>query len=331
MKKITIVLLSALSLSLTTYAQDAQQIAAQAAAAMAATPDQTNTVKPSYWKNSIDFTLGFNQTSLTNWAAGGYNTINLSANIDAKANYAKGLMSWGNRMQLDYGFLWSADKSNLLQKSNDRIYLESKWGYKTGQNSKWSYSASFDFRSQFSNSFDNYQKDETGKWSGDLKSGFISPAYTNIALGMSWKPKDWFDVSISPLTGGFTICTIDELRKNYGMPPANEDGSYKSSKFQFGAQIKINFKLAINEVFVYETQIVAFTDYLDNPFKENRINWDNKVTWKMAKYFKIGLDTWLIYDPNITINDKNGIPCTSLTQFKESLGISFIYTIASKK
>ena len=46
------------------------------------------------------------------------------------ANYAKGKMLWNNRLQLDYGFLYSADKP-ILQKSKDRIYLESKWGYET--------------------------------------------------------------------------------------------------------------------------------------------------------------------------------------------------------
>jgi len=315
---------------LSSYAQNVQDVQKAAAEAMLSAPDaQDKTKKPSFWNTSIDFTVGFGQTALTSWAEGGYNTASLTANVDAKADYAKELMKWNNRIQLDYGFLWSADKAEILQKSKDRIYLESKWSYKTGRNSKWSYSASFDFKTQFSNGYDNYQKDESEHWVGTLKSGFISPGYTNVALGMDWAPWNWFDMSISPVTGGFTICSIESLRKNYGMILSPDGINYQSAKFQFGTQVKANARVSINNVFNFETQLVLFTDYLYKPFAEIRVNWDNKITWKIAKYFKIGLDTWLIYDPAVTIT-RNDVGYKSLVQFKESLAISFIYTIANK-
>ena len=106
------------------------------------------TPAPRYWKNSLQTKLDFGQTSLTNWAAGGYNTISLKTFIDANANYEKDKMFWNNRLQLDYGFLYSADKP-ILQKSDDRIYLESKWGYQAKD--ELYYSVNFSFRSQFSN------------------------------------------------------------------------------------------------------------------------------------------------------------------------------------
>ena len=45
------------------------------------------------------------------------------------ANYKKGDLFWNNRLQLDYGFVYASSKP-ILQKSDDRIYLESKFGYK---------------------------------------------------------------------------------------------------------------------------------------------------------------------------------------------------------
>lgn len=326
MKKI-ILILSVLSLSVALSAQDAQTAAAEAAKAIAAADEvKEPEAKPKYWKTSAAFDLGLNQTSLTNWAAGGYNTVSLAAGIDAAANYAKDLTSWANRLQLNYGFLWSADKKNLLQKSNDRIYLESKFAYKTGPESKWNYTASFDFRSQFTDSYDKYEQNaETKEWSGTLKSGFASPAYANLALGMEWKPTDWFNVNIAPVTGGVVITTNEILRPNYGMPKIDGTELYRPVLFQFGAQIKANGKLSINDKFVYETQLVLFTDYLNKPFVYNRVNWDNKITWKAARFFQIGLSTWLIYDPIVVIDD-----VMSKVQFKEFLSISFTYSIASK-
>lgn len=331
---IALAILMALSSGVVLRAQDdVQKATAEAVAALMQAPQaQEAKEKPQYWQNSFQFDLGFSQTGLWNWAAGGYNTVMLNTGIDAKANYARNLVSWNNRLQLQYGFLWSADKKNLLQKSNDLIYLESRLAYKTSKTSKWNYTASFDFRSQFSESYDSYKLDETTQeWKGKLKSGFISPANTNIALGMEWTPTDWFNVNLAPLTGGFTICTIDELKKKYGMKlkdPAldPEIGSnYRSMLLQIGTQIKINLKASINDDFKYETQLVLFTDYLNHPFKYNRVNWDNKFSWQIAKYFKIAFNTWLIYDPIVTIDDQQKI------QFKEFFSINFTYLITNKR
>jgi len=325
--KRTCIILAAVAVCSVSYAQtDVQSAAAAAAAAITQAPQAAPAPeKVSYWKESADFTIGFSQTGLWNWAAGGYNTVTLAANIDAKANYAKGLVGWNNRLQLDYGFLWSADKRNLLQKSTDRIYLESKLALKTSAKSKWNYTASFDFRSQFTNSYDNYVQDpETGKWDGTLKSGFLSPGYTNLALGMEWAPINWFNMNVAPLTGGFTIVTNEDLRARYGMK-VKDDGTYGSALFQFGAQVKMNAKVQINDAFSYDTQLVLFTDYLNNPFKQNRVNWDNKFSWQAARFFKISFSTWLIYDPIVTIDD-----VTSKVQFKEFFNVSFNYTISKK-
>lgn len=319
------------ALCLQAASQTPESAAEQAAAALveSSADQKAAETKPDYWTRSLGINVGLSQTGLVNWAAGGNNTISLTAGLDGKIDFEKDLTTWNNRLQLDYGFLWSSDKANLLQKSNDRIYLESKFAYKTAAKSKWNYTASLDFRSQFSDTRDNYQQGEDGKWVGTLKSSIFAPAYTNLALGMEWKPTSWFNVNIAPLTGGFTICRIDELKASYGMKlkdPENPDAGYRGLLFQFGAQIKANAKFEINDKFGYETQLVLFTDYLNKPFVYNRINWDNKISWQISKLFRLGLDTWLIYDPLVTIDGK-----TSRVQFKEFFSVSFTYLIRNKQ
>ena len=329
MKRVITLAIAAISATLSLHAQDdALQKAMEAAAAalQEAPAAKSAEDKPQYWNSWTQFDLGTSNTSLWNWAAGGYNTLTLSIGADANANYSKELVSWTNRLQLQYGFLWSADKENLLQK------FESRLAYKILKDSKWNYTASFDFRSQFTDSYDSYKQDEqSGKWDGTLKSSFLSPAYSTMALGMEWTPTDWFNVNIAPLTGGFTICTKEELRKKYGMKLKEPEldplvgSNYHSQLFQFGAQIKVNYRTSINDVFKYETQLVLFTDYLNKPFSYNRVNWDNKITWQLAKYFKIGLSTWMIYDPIVVIDGKQRI------QFKEFFSINFTYLISNKR
>ena len=338
---IVLTMAAALCIGGAARAQDAQSAAAAAAAELTKAPEvEKAEAKPNFWTSQAEFTFGFNQTSLWDWVAGGYNNLSLNSGLDANAKYEKDLTTWTNRLQLQYGTLSSADKKGLLQITTDRIYAESKWGYKTSKDSKWSYTAAFDFRSQFSDGYSDYKPDGD-KWTGTLKSGFLAPAYTNLGLGMDWTPNKWLSINIAPLTGGFTIVRIEELRKTYGMLLREESldptvwSNYRSAKFQFGAQVKADAKFVINEVFNYGTQLVVFTDYLDNPFKKYRVNWDNKVTWNVGKYFKIGLDTWLIYDPNVIIKsdkDKAQFPeGKSRVQFKEFTSFNFAYTLKPRR
>ena len=331
MKKILILFALAAFASATVRAQEpAPQPADTAAVAPAPEP------APQYWKKYATFDLGFNQTSLWSWAAGGYNSATLRAGVDANLNYARDLTTWTNRLQLMYGFLWSADKENLIQKSADLMQFESRFGYMTSETSKWKYTADLTFKSQFTDSYDSYKQDGNGAWTGTLKSGLFAPGYLTFGIGMAWDPAPWFDLNISPVTGGYTFCSIPELRKGYGMKlrdpsfdPTDGD-SYYGALFQLGAQVKMNLKTSINDIFTYETQLILFTDYLNHPFTWNRVNWDNKFGLLVGKYIKIAFDTWLIYDPIVHIADKTG-DVRQRVQFKEFFSFNFTYTLGKKK
>ena len=391
MRKI-LTILAMLVVSYSVYAQDVQQAAADAAKAMMDAPaEQQKVEKPKCWAKSLKTQVNVGQTSLTNWAAGGDNTISLQGFIDANANWKKNEMFWNNRLQLDYGFLYASSKP-ILQKSTDRIYLESKWGYNVSKDVLY-LSANYDFKSQFTTGYtyktpavpdedrfkdesgnirdldDLERKDQVDLWRNARvpKSNFLAPAYTNLALGIDYKPTKWLSVNFAPLTGGFVIVKDAELRKSYSMElkkeyetmkagyadvdpsaltgndlaayerykAAMDSGeAYRGARFEFGAQLKVDAKVNINDNFSYSTQVVLFSNYLDKP-QNMRVNWDNRLDWKLAKYFSFTLTTNLIYDDKIMIkNDKdidmypNG---RQRVQFKESLAFGFTYTIASKK
>ena len=175
-----------------------------------------------------------------------------------------------------------------------------------------------------------------------LKSGFLAPAYTNLALGIDYKPAKWLSVNFAPLTGGFVIVQNEALRKAYSMQLRPEyegkdeaempaDGSqYKSSRFELGAQMKVDAAVNVNDNFKYSTQVVLFYNYLGGQ-KCPRINWDNRIDWKLAKYFSLTMTTNLIYDDTILIATATDPEPKARVQFKESIAFGFTYTIASKK
>ena len=353
MKKI-IITLAATLVAFGAYAQDAQQAAAEAAKAIdAAQNAEVKVEKPKYWTSSLKTNVSLGQTSLTNWAAGGDNTVSLAAFIDANANYKKNEMFWNNRLQLDYGFLYASSKP-IIQKNTDRIYLESKWGYMTEAMKNFSFSANYDFKSQFAPGYEYKtpsveglenlpMKDKVQAWMDARKplSGILSPAYTNLALGIDWTPAKWLSVNLAPLTGGFVIVEDVRFRQSYSMPLRKEwegitegvptDGSQlRSARFEFGAQLKVDAKVNVNDNFSYSTQVVLFSNYLDKP-QNMRVNWDNRIDWKLAKYFSFTVTTNLIYDDKVMIFSEKDGKTHQRIQFKESVAFGFTYTIASKK
>ena len=341
-----IVTLMALLATVVASAQNTQTAAAEAAAALSAAEDVPEKVeKPRYWTNKLVANISFGQTFLSQWAAGGYNNVSLSGTIDGSANYAKGKLVGTNHLVMDYGFLYSADKP-ILQKNKDRILFESKWGYETPVK-HLAYSASFDFRTQFNNNYDyktpattqdadgNVIEPSVADWldARKLKSGLFSPAYINVGVGALWTPKPWFSLNVAPISGGAVIVSIPELRKTYGM--ALVEGStteYRSARMEFGTQLKLDMGWVINENFSYNTQFTLFYNYL-TPKVEPRITWDNKISWKVARFFAINLSTFLIYDPMVLVraSQKGGPVDSKGVQFKEFLEVGFTYAIANKK
>ena len=99
-------------------------------------------------------------------------------------------------------------------------------------------------------------------------------------------------------------------------------------------KIKIDGKLQINDNFKYTSQLVLFSDYLDNP-QNIRVNWDNRFDWKIAKYFSLTVTTNLIYDDKVMVKTEKILEKypegRKMVQFKESLAFGFSYTIASRK
>lgn len=352
---------------------DAQKVAVSAAAAAVSAPEAAPEVeKPDYWTESLKTNIKYGQTTLTNWAAGGDNTVTLQAFVDGNANYKKNDLFWNNRLQLDYGFVYASSKP-ILQKSDDRIYLESKLGYKNAEMRNFSFSANYDFKSQFSTGYDyltpavpdGYEsleelnrKDKINLWKDarKVKSGFLAPAYTNLALGIDLKPWKWLSLNFAPLTGGVVIVRNEDLRKNYGMDlkkvykdeenlspetlekfqadMASGDPSligqyYKSSRFEFGTQLKADVAVNVNDNFKYTSQIVLFSDYLDKA-QDIRVNWDNRFDWKLAKYFSLTFTTNMIYDDKVLIySDVDGLT-KQRVQFKQSLLFGFTWTLTGK-
>ncbi|HIZ85072.1 MAG TPA: DUF3078 domain-containing protein [Candidatus Coprenecus stercoravium] len=272
---------------------------------------------PKYWTNGILTQVGFSQVSLTNWAEGGSANVSLNALIDANANYAKDKMIWENRLKLSYGFIQSFDKNTPLNqqfdKSDDRIYLDSKWGWQLVD--KLYFSALLNFRTQFSPTYEFVPNESTGMMDRNTLSNFMSPGYLSLGVGINYKPFNFLSLNLSPATGNMVVVTDPKLWKTYG--------NDKAVRAEFGAQFKMDINYSY-KIFKVSSALTLFSNYLENP-QNIQVYWDVDASLALTKILTLTLRTNLIWDENILIKDAAGVEAPRL-QFKEIVSLGLTWT-----
>jgi len=79
------------------------------------------------WKTGGIIAINLSQTSMTNWAAGGQNSLSTNGIISAFANYQKDKSVWVNSLDIGYGLL-KQGKDASYRKTDDKIDFLSKYG-----------------------------------------------------------------------------------------------------------------------------------------------------------------------------------------------------------
>ena len=251
------------------------------------------------------------QTSLTNWSAGGENSLSINGLINAQANLKKGESNWANSLEIGYGLLKQGTDAGFV-KTDDKIELVSKYGYHAF--GKWNYAVLFSFKTQMANGY-NYPNDSVAI------SKFLAPGYILGAAGLDYMPNDNFSAFIAPITGKVTLVNDQALADSgaYGVKPGQK------SRIEMGGYIRLAFRKDLFENVNFSTKIDLFSNYLDNP-QNIDINWETLLTLKANKYLSATLSTLLIYDDNIKIEqdtNNDGVIDSKgpRIQFKEVLSI----------
>ena len=266
------------------------------------------------WKVGAMNSLNFSQMALSNWAAGGQGSVALNAYTDWSANMSKGKHRWDNRFQAAYGFIQPFGEQ--YKKSDDKLILDSKWGYQAYD--KLFFSAAFNFRSQMTTGFDypsNADPVEVSK--------FMSPAYFTLGLGLDYKPYDFISINFAPLTGKLIVVSEPGLRLKYGNA---EDQKIRA---ELGAQLKIDIKKEVFKNVTIATDLTLFSNYVKDP-QNIKVQWNLLIDMKVNKFLSANLRTNIIYDDTVLITDSNGATGPRL-QIKEVLGVGLTYSFGSAK
>ncbi|TXB64386.1 DUF3078 domain-containing protein [Vicingus serpentipes] len=281
---------------------------------------------PDGWKTGGIISVNFTQVSLTNWAAGGNNSISLNAITSLYANLKKGNSTWDNTLDLGYGLLKQGDEG--LRKTDDKIDFMSKYGKKARKH--WYYAGLVNFKSQMAPGY-NYPDDST------QISKFLAPGYLLGAIGMDYKPNDAFTLFISPFTTKMTFVNDKKLADDgrFGVDAAVYDDfgvlitEGKRFRAEYGGYLRAILNKDLMENIKLQTKLELFSNYTEDPDHID-VNWEVLIALKVNKFVSATISTQLIYDHDVDIavdrNDDGLIDGVGpRTQFKEVLGIGLTY------
>ena len=261
----------------------------------------------SYYLSKGKITTLLNQSQYSNWIAGGINNLSLTLLLDYDYILKKGDLEWINRLDGAYGLVKNQDES--IKKNEDRLELYSLLALKN--KGRWSYSALFNLKSQWSNGYE-YSINSVGVQDRSLTTKFLSPAYSQIGVGMFYKKDDnfWFNyallsaryIRVNPV---FTESLLDG--ENYfGV----EKG--KTGRFEAGGIISAYFKKEIMKNMILENKLNLFQNYLEDPLNID-IDYTFNLELTINKFFSTNLLLQILYDDNALPE----------IQLKEVFGVSF--------
>ena len=308
--------------------------------------------KPSPWSCNGVIGLNASATGLVNWAAGGNNNVNGVAFGKVRLLYNENNLSWETNLNMEYGLSFIDQKYDPFQKTSDVIDFKTKFGWQFHK--AWFLTAAAGFQSQFA-----YGRAYDGTEAEDpIVSKFLSPSYTDISVGIDWKPNSIFSLYLSPVAGKITTAYVgdavekanpglrEQMQEKYGTWAYVKD-SDKKEYTNCKAELGLNFKGSIN--YTYKdlkiiTSLGLFTPYawdkievLDAEGKfvgyrdNNRrfgnfdVDWDAAISYQFLKCLNVTLSTSLKYYNGVKIADKEGIAAERV-QFKGILGLGVGYS-----
>jgi hypothetical protein len=269
-----------------------------------------------FWTFKNNIGANFTQIGLKNWAGGGQNAVSVIGLFSGSAAYANDDLAWESTLELGFGV--TKLDTTPFRKSDDRIILLSKFTKGITTKAQLNYSAALDFRTQFAVGRDFKTVDSLGN--SPKISNFFSPAYLILALGIEYKPADYFTVTLAPATGRI-IFVLDEELSSAGAFGV-EVG--KKINTELGWNFNAQFKKEIFENVTLQSRLNLFNAFenLGNMV----VNSETLLLFKVNEYLNASFALDIFYDEKVQVlrDDKTVGPAT---QIRNTLALGFSYAL----
>lgn len=235
-----------------------------------------------HWTRKGVFTFLANQSSFSNWQAGGQNNFAGNVGVNYDFNYKNGDWNWDNKIIASYGL--TKIKGADTQKTDDRLEFNSLLGKKAS--GYWFYSAFFNFKTQMDTGLD--PATQTVKI-----SHFFSPAFFQFGPGMLWKKSDNLKVNIAPATSKLIL--VHDHFTEFGSSFGVEQG--ETTRYELGAAVNGYYKFNIMENVSVENILNLYSNYLEEAQNVD-IDYQLNIVMKINKFLSTNFAFQTIYDDN---------------------------------
>ena len=312
---------------------------------------------PSPWSCSGVLGLNASATGFVNWAAGGNNNVTGVAFGKVRLLYSANNISWDTNLDMEYGLSYIDQEYDPFQKSSDKLNFNTKLGWQFHK--AWYLTAAAGFKSQFA-----YGRAYGGTDADDpIISKFLSPSYTDISVGIDWKPNSILSIYISTVAGQITTAYVgdaveaanpglrQQMQDKYATwtysKQANADGTYDKIYKNYKAELGLTLKGSINYTykdFKIITSVSLFTPYAWDKtemfdaekkfigYRDNNrrfgnfdVDWDAALSYQFLKCLNVTLSTSLKYYNGVKIANAEGV-LAERVQFKGTLGLGVGYS-----
>jgi Protein of unknown function (DUF3078) len=273
-----------------------------------------------YWQKSFTGGINYNQASFSNWSGGGVNSLAVGLVVAGRALYVKGKDSWDNTADLQLGYV---NQAGVQRKAADQIFLNSVYGYAISPKRDLFASATFNTFFAPGYRYDKLPADQTR-----LKvSNFFAPAQLTFAWGMSFKPKEWLAIRVSPFAPRFTFMMDESVRVrqlangNYVQDATQKAFGVEAGKtvrtewLAFQLQAQVNRNIGSNLSLNARYQLYANYQELENI--NHRL--DLILSAKVNRYISTTFGLIALYNKDFSDN----------LQIQQTLAIGLLYNVST--
>lgn len=210
------------------------------------------------WQWSGIVGLNATATGMVNWAAGGKNNVTGVAFGKVRLLYDKNNLSWDSNLDVEYGMSYVDQTYDKIQKASDHLKFDTKFGWAFRK--QWYLTAQAGFQTQF-----DLGRTYLGTGAPNpVISNILAPSYTDISVGIDWKPNSIFSVYLSPVAGRITTAwvsnSVNERFKDFNRETDMFTNNTTSSK-----AADYNLREALQEKY----GVWRYTDNGDNGYSKD--------------------------------------------------------------
>jgi len=256
-----------------------------------------------FWRLESTSSAGLNMTARGYWEGGtANNLLSLDLRNVSSARFERGLSTWVT--DFSWRYTTQTQGGELFRdflKTHDFIRLQSRYGFRASP--KWYYSSQFQFETQLTRTFASVAAREAD---GDYISSFLSPARLSFSIGMEYRSTpQGVRLLLSPITYRATYVGSDlhSVKTRFGVDTTT--GWLQT----FGPMVQLENVHPLRHNVTFNSNLMIFADLL-HMHSGNFVlfNWEFGFNIQLTRYFSLGLETGIIYNPNTFFDrDRNGV------------------------